>query len=104
MSKFSTQDYLNVDRYIEQLLKCKPLAEADVKALCDKVILPVLILPNSFNRQRKSSAKSPMFSQLKLLLPSVVIFTANSMTFLNYSKWAACHLYKIDVTVSFKRE
>jgi len=36
MSKFSTQDYLNVDRYIEQLLKCKPLAEADVKALCDK--------------------------------------------------------------------
>jgi len=36
MNKPSAQDYLNLDRYIDQLLKCKPLPESDVKALCEK--------------------------------------------------------------------
>jgi len=36
MSKVSSQDYLNLDRYIEQLLRCEALPEADVKALCEK--------------------------------------------------------------------
>ena len=36
MSKAS-QDFFNLDRYIEQLLRCEALPEAEVKALCDKV-------------------------------------------------------------------
>ncbi len=43
MSKQSTQDYLNLDRHIEQLLKCNALSEADVKALCEKVKKPILM-------------------------------------------------------------
>jgi hypothetical protein len=30
-------DYADVTRWIAQLSECKPLAEHDVKALCDKV-------------------------------------------------------------------
>jgi len=35
-SKLSTGEILNLDKQIEQLLDCKPLSEAEVKALCDK--------------------------------------------------------------------
>lgn len=31
----------NVDRYIETLWKCQPLAESDVKILCEKVIFKI---------------------------------------------------------------
>jgi len=41
-TKTPSQDYLNLDRYIEQLLKCIALPEADVKALCEKVKQPIL--------------------------------------------------------------
>jgi len=37
MSKITTADISNLDRQIEQLYKCKPLSEAEVKALCEKV-------------------------------------------------------------------
>lgn len=36
MSKLTSTDIGNLDRHIEQLLSCKPLPEADVKALCEK--------------------------------------------------------------------
>lgn len=32
-----TQDFQNLDRQIENLMKCKPLPENDVKMLTDKV-------------------------------------------------------------------
>jgi len=35
-SKLNTGEILNLDKQIEQLLDCKPLSEAEVKALCDK--------------------------------------------------------------------
>ena len=38
-NKFSTSDILNLDKQIEQLMDCKLLSEAEVKALCDKVNL-----------------------------------------------------------------
>eukprot|EP01016_Furgasonia_blochmanni_P055344 TRINITY_DN9238_c0_g1_i2.p1 TRINITY_DN9238_c0_g1~~TRINITY_DN9238_c0_g1_i2.p1 ORF type:complete len:313 (+),score=46.94 TRINITY_DN9238_c0_g1_i2:228-1166(+) len=34
--KLSPNEISNLDRQIEQLLQCKPLSEAEVKALCDK--------------------------------------------------------------------
>jgi hypothetical protein len=34
-------DYSNLDRQIADLLGCKPLPEAEVKALCEKV--PVMV-------------------------------------------------------------
>jgi len=37
MSKLSSNDVTNLDRQIEHLLECKPLPEAEVKALCEKV-------------------------------------------------------------------
>jgi serine/threonine-protein phosphatase 2A catalytic subunit len=33
----------NLDNYIEQLMNCKPLKESEVKFLCDKVILYIII-------------------------------------------------------------
>jgi len=33
---FSQAELTNLDRYIEQLLQCKPLTEAEVKSLCEK--------------------------------------------------------------------
>jgi serine/threonine-protein phosphatase 2A catalytic subunit len=33
----SSTDIGNLDKYIEQLMDCKPLAEAEVKSLCEKV-------------------------------------------------------------------
>lgn len=36
--KLSNSDLGNFDKYIETLWQCKPLAENDVKILCDKVI------------------------------------------------------------------
>jgi hypothetical protein len=35
--KLSGQEIGNFDKYIETLMQCKPLSEADVKILCDKV-------------------------------------------------------------------
>ena len=32
-------DYGNLDRQIAEILKCKPLSEMEVKALCEKVFL-----------------------------------------------------------------
>jgi hypothetical protein len=31
------EDHTDVDRWIEQLLQCKPLSEKEVEALCEKV-------------------------------------------------------------------
>ena len=36
-TKLTTGDILNLDKQIEQLMDCKLLSEAEVKALCDKV-------------------------------------------------------------------
>ena len=33
----SSNEYGNLDAYIEQLLTCKPLRESEVKFLCEKV-------------------------------------------------------------------
>ena len=33
----SSTDIGNLDKYIEQLMDCKPLGEAEVKSLCEKV-------------------------------------------------------------------
>lgn len=41
--KMSTSDVTNLDKQIEILLECKPLPEADVKALCEKVPLTIII-------------------------------------------------------------
>lgn len=35
--KMTTSDITNIDKQIETLLECKPLSEAEVKALCEKV-------------------------------------------------------------------
>ena len=35
--KLSNNEIGNFDKYIEQLYECKPLAENDVKILCEKV-------------------------------------------------------------------
>ena len=35
--KLSPSDISNIDKQIETLLECKPLSEAEVKALCEKV-------------------------------------------------------------------
>ena len=48
----SGADHSNLDRQIEEILTCKPLPEAEIKALCEKVILPL-------DRPRKYSQKSP---------------------------------------------
>ena len=32
-------DYGNLDKQIANVLKCKPLSELEVKALCEKVLL-----------------------------------------------------------------
>lgn len=37
MATLSSSDIGNLDKYIEQLMECKPLGEAEVKALCEKV-------------------------------------------------------------------
>jgi len=34
MANINLDQYTDLDRQIEQLMQCKPLAEADVKALC----------------------------------------------------------------------
>lgn len=44
--KLTQQDINNFDRYIEQLLQCKPLAEVEVKNLCDKVPLKLFKKPD----------------------------------------------------------
>jgi len=36
MSKLNSSDVSNLDRQLEQLFQCKPLPEAEVKALCEK--------------------------------------------------------------------
>jgi hypothetical protein len=33
-----TPDHSNIDRQIAEVLTCKPLPEAEVKALCEKVV------------------------------------------------------------------
>lgn len=33
----SQSDYSNIDRQIEEILTCKPLPEAEIKVLCEKV-------------------------------------------------------------------
>ena len=35
--KLNTSDIGNLDKQIETLLECKPLSEAEVKNLCEKV-------------------------------------------------------------------
>jgi len=37
MATLSPADVGNLDKYIEQLMECKPLAEAEVRQLCEKV-------------------------------------------------------------------
>jgi serine/threonine-protein phosphatase 2A catalytic subunit len=37
MSRQNTSDNNNLDRQIEQLMQCKPLPEAEIKQLCEKV-------------------------------------------------------------------
>ena len=38
MSKLSKGEIADLDKWIEQLKKCQPLEECQVKTLCDKVI------------------------------------------------------------------
>ena len=38
MSKLSRGEIADLDKWIEQLKKCKPLEECQVKTLCQKVI------------------------------------------------------------------
>lgn len=38
MATLSPADVGNLDKYIEQLMECKPLAEAEVRQLCEKVL------------------------------------------------------------------
>ena len=39
MATLNSTDIGNLDKYIEQLMDCKPLGESEVKQLCEKVIL-----------------------------------------------------------------
>lgn len=36
MAALSPEQYKDIDAQIDQLLQCKPLSEAEVKALCEK--------------------------------------------------------------------
>ncbi len=56
MSKLTSNDVTNLDRQIEHLYECKPLAEAEVKALCEKVkdLTRQNILKNNELGQRSS--------------------------------------------------
>ena len=44
MTTAKTLDASNLDKWIEELLSCKPLPEADIKSLCEKVISSLLRL------------------------------------------------------------
>jgi hypothetical protein len=37
MSMKPQSEYSNIDRQIEEILTCKPLPEAEIKVLCEKV-------------------------------------------------------------------
>ena len=43
MSKLSKTDISDFGKWIEQLKKCQPLEESQVKVLCEKVIQIILI-------------------------------------------------------------
>ncbi len=73
----SPTDIGNLDRYIEQLMDCKPLSESEVKSLCEKVIKQDRIL--KYFRLRRFFLKKPTSSLSDLQLPSAVIFMVNSM-------------------------
>ena len=45
-------EYSNIDRQIEEILSCKPLPEAEVRMLCEKVTLAA-------SRPRKFSSRRP---------------------------------------------
>jgi hypothetical protein len=36
-SKLSQSDIENIDKQLEQLFDCKPISEAEIKSLCEKV-------------------------------------------------------------------
>jgi hypothetical protein len=38
---FAMKDYGDVDRWIAQLMECKPLSEAEVVQLCARVTIPI---------------------------------------------------------------
>ena len=66
-------DHTNLDRQIEEILKCKPLPESEIKALCEKV-------PLSLPRPRRSLLSSPMWCPYALQSSSAVTSTASSTT------------------------
>lgn len=83
-----------LDQWIEQLNECKQLAENQVKTLCEKVCASTsysivwifvfrdmrLMLPFTFDRQKKFWPKNQMSSQSDALSPCVVMFTDSFMT------------------------
>lgn len=52
--KLSSADVSNLDKWIESLIQCKPLAENEVKILCDKVIFYYLFFLFSQKYQEKN--------------------------------------------------
>ena len=77
--KLSQVEINNLDRYIEQLLQCKPLSEVEVKNLCDKVGFKMDDHTNSFIRPRKSLWMNQTFSLFDALLQSAVISMGSFM-------------------------
>lgn len=65
-------DYNNLDRQIADMLKCKPLPELEVKALCEKVVAFLL-------RQKKFLENSRMLSLSEHPWSFVEIYMASSM-------------------------
>lgn len=87
-----------LDQWIEQLNECKQLAENQVKTLCEKVCASTsysivwifvfrdmrLMLPFTFDRQKKFWPKNQMSSQSDALSPCVVMFTDSFMTWWSF--------------------
>jgi putative methionine-R-sulfoxide reductase with GAF domain len=79
MASSKKTEYSNLDRQIEQLMECRPLAEAEVKQLCEKVCnyCEEIIHPT---RLKKFCNPKAMFNQFEHQLLFVGIFMVNSMT------------------------
>ena len=74
-----------LDSWIEVLSKCNQLPEEDVKRLCDKVTTNFINSYVDISRHEKYYMKNQTFNQYDVQSPSVVIFTANFMTYKNSS-------------------
>jgi hypothetical protein len=89
-------EHADVDKWIETLRQCKPLSEANVKGLCDKVYLfpipkhndsslhshcaTLIPSPSTVRRPEKFYKTSRMSSLCAAPLLCAVMSTANSMT------------------------